>query len=319
MNILITGITGLFGSELAKAFAPMGNLHGLSRASSSKSLLDQAGLTIQWHEGDVLDFNSLLDALLGIDLVIHAAGKVSFLFKDENQLFAVNHQGTANLVNAMLAIGTQKLVHVSSVAALGQVPGQEVYDEKATWVDAPNQSAYALSKYWGELEVWRGEQEGLDVLIINPSVLLGKASYEKSSGAVYGYVKQGNPFFPKGNINYLDVRDAATITRALVEKNAWGERFILSKESRSYQDFFHQVSQAFGVAGPTKSLPNWVIAIGFPVLRLLSLLGLVTAPIHQQVARNAQRMISYRNRKVQDLLGFHYRDLKDTLDWAKST
>lgn len=319
MNILITGITGLFGSELAKVFSPMGNLHGLARASSSKALLDQAELNIQWHEGDVLDFNSLLDALPGIDLVIHAAGKVSFLSKDENQLFAVNHQGTANVVNAMLAIGTQKLVYVSSVAALGQVPMQEVYDEKTTWVDAPNQSAYALSKYWAELEVWRGEQEGLAVLVVNPSILLGKAAYGKSSAAIYGYVQQGNPFFPKGNINYLDVRDAAAITCALVEKNAWGERFILSKESRSYQDFFQQVAQAFGVAAPTKGLPNWVISIGFPILRLLSWLGLGKSPVQQQVARNAQRRISYRNTKVQTLLGFNYRDLKETLDWAKSS
>ena len=318
MNILLTGITGLFGSELAKAFAPMGNLHGLARASSSTALLDQAGLTIQWHEGDVLDFNSLLDALPGIDLVIHAAGKVSFLAKDENQLFAVNHQGTANVVNAMLAMGTRQLVHVSSVAALGQVPGQEVYDEKASWVDVPYQSAYALSKYWAELEVWRGEQEGLDVLVVNPSVLLGKASYGKSSAAIYGYVQQGNPFFPKGNINYLDVRDAAAITHALVEKNAWGERFILTKESCSYRDFFQQVAQAFGVIAPKKGLPNWAISIGFPVLRLLSWLGLGRAPVQQQVARNTQRMISYRNAKVQALLGFHYRELKETLDWAKS-
>ena len=318
MNILLTGITGLFGSELAKAFASMGTIHGLKRASSSTVLLDQAGLTVRWHEGDVSDINSLLEALEGIDLVIHAAGKVSFLPKDEDQLFAVNHQGTANVVNAMLATGTPRLVHVSSVAALGQVPDQEVYDEKASWVDAPNQSAYALSKYWGELEVWRGEQEGLEVLVVNPAVLLGKAAYGQSSSAVYGYVKQGNPFFPMGNINYLDVRDAAAITRALVEKNAWGERYILSKESRSYKDFFQQVAQVFGGIAPTKSLPNWVISFGFPLLRLLSWLGLVSAPVQQQVARNAQRMISYRNTKVQALLAFEYRKLTETLDWAKS-
>jgi nucleoside-diphosphate-sugar epimerase len=318
MNILLTGITGLFGSELAKAFAPMGTIHGLKRASSSTALLDQAELMIHWHEGDVLDFNSLLEALQGVDLVIHAAGMVSFLPKDENQLFAVNHQGTANVVNAMLAIGTQKLVYVSSVAALGQVPEQEVYDEKASWVDASNQSAYALSKYWGELEVWRGEQEGLEVLVVNPAVLLGKAAYGQSSSAIYGYVNQGNPFFPKGNINYLDVRDAAAITRALVEKNAWGERFILTKESRSYQDFFQQVSQVFGGTAPTKSLPNWAISFGFPLLRLLSWVGLVSAPVQQQVARNAQRLISYRNTKVQTLLAFQYRELEETLDWAKS-
>jgi nucleoside-diphosphate-sugar epimerase len=154
--------------------------------------------------------------------------------------------------------------------------------------------------------------------VVNPAVLLGKAAYGQSSSAVYGYVQQGNPFFPKGNINYLDVRDAAAITRALVEKNAWGERYILSKESRSYQDFFQQVAQVFGGTAPTKSLPNWAISFGFPLLRLLSWVGLVSAPVQQQVARNAQRLISYRNTKVQTLLAFQYRELKETLDWAKS-
>ena len=95
----------------------------------------------------------------GMNLVIHAAGKVSFLAKDEKALFQVNQQGTAHVVNAMIAAGIPKLVYVSSVAALGHIPEQEEYDETSTWVDAPDQTAYALSKYRAELEVWRGEQE----------------------------------------------------------------------------------------------------------------------------------------------------------------
>ncbi len=318
MNILITGITGLVGSELARAFSTLGTIHGLKRGGSDLSALGLQGLPIHWHEGDILDFNSLLEAMEGIDLVIHSAGKVSFLPKDEKSLFQVNHQGTAQVVNALLAAGVPKLVYVSSVAALGQVPEQEEYDETSTWVDGPDQTAYALSKYRAELEVWRGEQEGLQVLVVNPALVLGKLAYARSSGALYQLVLKGTPFFPTGNLNYIDVRDVAAITRALVEKEAWGERFVLSKESIPYQTFFQQAAQAFGGSVPKRSLPNGLISWGFPILKTLAWVIGKNFPMTASVARNAQRKTRYNNQKVERYLQFRYRELQDTLSWAKT-
>ncbi len=318
MNILITGITGLVGSELARAFSTLGTIHGLKRGGSDLSALGLQGLPIHWHEGDILDFNSLLEAMEGIDLVIHSAGKVSFLPKDEKSLFQVNHQGTAQVVNALLAAGVPKLVYVSSVAALGQVPEQEEYDETSTWVDGPDQTAYALSKYRAELEVWRGEQEGLQVLVLNPALVLGKLAYARSSGALYQLVLNGTPFFPAGNLNYIDVRDVAAITRALVEKEAWGERFVLSKESIPYQTFFQQAAQAFGGSVPKRSLPNGLISWGFPILKTLAWVIGKNFPMTASVARNAQRKTRYNNQKVERYLQFRYRELQDTLSWAKT-
>lgn len=318
MNILITGVTGLFGSELAREFSTLGNIHGLRRASSDLGAVDLEGLAIHWHEGDVLDFNSLLEAVEGMDVVIHAAGKVSFLPQDERTLFQVNHLGTVNVVNALLATGVSKLVYISSVAALGQVPDQEEYDEKSVWVDVPGHTPYALSKYLAELEVWRGEQEGLEVLVVNPSVILGKVAYERSSGGLYQMVLKGTVFFPAGNLNYIDVRDAAEITRALVEKNAWGERFILSKESRSYDLFFQQAAQVLGGAPPKNKLSNSAISWGFPILKVMSWLVGKKLPFTAQVAKNAQRKTQFSNQKVQRYLNFQYRELQDTLEWAKT-
>ncbi|MEK0442670.1 MAG: hypothetical protein RL403_1648 [Bacteroidota bacterium] len=318
MNILITGITGLVGSELARAFSTLGTIHGLKRGGSDLSALGLQGLPIHWHEGDILDFNSLLEAMEGIDLVIHSAGKVSFLPKDEKSLFQVNHQGTAQVVNALLAAGVPKLVYVSSVAALGQVPEQEEYDETSTWVDGPDQTAYALSKYRAELEVWRGEQEGLQVLVLNPALVLGKLAYARSSGALYQLVLNGTPFFPAGNLNYIDVRDVAAITRALVDKEAWGERFVLSKESIPYQTFFQQAAQAFGGSVPKRSLPNGLISWGFPILKTLAWVIGKNLPMTASVARNAQRKTRYSNQKVERYLQFRYRELQDTLNWAKT-
>lgn len=318
MKILITGVTGLFGCELAREFSALGSIHGLKRESSDLGSVDLEGLDIHWHEGDVLDFNSVLEAVEGMDVVIHAAGKVSFSAQDERALFQVNHQGTINVVNALLAAGVPKLVYISSVAALGQVPDQEYYDENSAWVDVPGHTPYALSKYRAELEVWRGEQEGLEVLVVNPSVILGKVAYERSSGGLYQLVIKGAAFFPTGNLNYIDVRDAAEITRTLVEKNAWGERFVLTKESISYESFFQQAAQVLGGTPPKKRLPNWIISWGFPILKGLSWMLGKKLPLTAQVAKNAQRKTQFSNQKVQRYLNFRYRDLQDTLEWAKT-
>ena len=318
MKILITGVTGLFGCELAREFSALGSIHGLKRESSDLGSVDLEGLDIHWHEGDVLDFNSVLEAVEGMDVVIHAAGKVSFSAQDERALFQVNHQGTINVVNALLAAGVPKLVYISSVAALGQVPDQEYYDENSAWVDVPGHTPYALSKYRAELEVWRGEQEGLEVLVVNPSVILGKVDYERSSGGLYQLVIKGAAFFPAGNLNYIDVRDAAEITRTLVEKNVWGERFVLTKESISYESFFQQAAQVLGGTPPKNRLPNWIISWGFPILKGLSWMLGKKLPLTAQVAKNAQRKTQFSNQKVQRYLNFRYRDLKDTLEWAKT-
>ncbi len=318
MNILITGVTGLFGSELAREFSALGSIHGLRRASSDLRGVDLEGLDIHWHDGDLLDFTSVLEAVEGMDIAIHAAGKVSFSAQDERALFQVNHQGTINVVNALLAAGVPKLVYISSVATLGQVSDQEYYDENSAWVDVPGHTPYALSKYRAELEVWRGEQEGLEVLVVNPAVILGKLAYERSSGSLYQVVVKGAAFFPAGNLNYIDVRDAAEITRALVEKNAWGERFVLSKESMSYEKFFQLATQILGGTPPTKRLPNWIISWGFPILKGLSWLLGKKLPLTAQVAKNAQRKTQFSNQKVRRFLNFRYRELQDTLEWAKA-
>ncbi|MCU0400953.1 MAG: NAD-dependent epimerase/dehydratase family protein [Algoriphagus sp.] len=317
MQILITGITGYFGSQLAKEFSQLGQIHGLKRKNSRLDLLTGSTFQVQWHEGDITDMDSLLDALKGIDLVIHSAGMVSFSPKEEDLLYKINSEGTANVVNAMLATGVKRLVHISSIAAIGRTTQIKEYDENFKWVDSPLNSGYALSKYWGELEVWRAEQEGLETLVINPSVLLGKASYEKSSGSIYQYVLRGNLFFPKGTINYIDVRDAASITRLLVEKNAWGERFILNKECKSYQEFFALVAKIFETKAPSIRISNTLLTLALPIIGILRSLGLSKSPINRQLAINAQQKINYSNAKVQALLNYDYYSLEDTLKWAK--
>lgn len=317
MNILITGITGLFGSQLAREFSHLGMIHGLKKETSSLELLNGVDFPIHWHHGEVSDSDSLLEALAGIDLVIHAAGLVSFNTRDKNRLFQINTTGTANLVNAMLSTGVTKLVHVSSVAAIGRTPELTVLNEDFKWIESTLNSNYAVSKYWAELEAWRGEQEGIDLIVVNPSVLIGKAHYGKSSAALFSYVLKENKFYPKGDLNYIDVRDAARITRILVENQAWGERFILNKESISFREFFNEIGTVFGKKAPSIPLTNWQVAVFSGIVSFLRVFGMNRFPVNNKSAMLSQQKIYFDNSKVQRLLQYPYLPLKESLEWAK--
>ncbi|GMQ30042.1 NAD-dependent epimerase/dehydratase family protein [Algoriphagus confluentis] len=316
MNILITGITGLYGSFLAREFSKLGKIHGLKRKDSKLDLLESLDFEIHWHEGDVRDMESLLSAIRGMDLVIHAAGMVSLHPGEKEGLYAINTQGTAHLVNAMLLEGVGRLLHVSSVAAIGRSQELNVLDENFKWVESPLNTDYAISKYWGELEVWRGQQEGLEVMVLNPSILIGKVDHHRSSTAILEYVINRNKFYPKGDLNYIDVRDAARLARLLVEKEAWGERFILNKESIAYRDFFVKVAEILSLSAPFIPISRKWAGFASFFNRMLKALGIRKSLLNSQTIRIAQQKIFFTNEKVQELLDFRYHSLEDSIRWA---
>lgn len=317
MKILITGITGLLGSYIAREFAGKAEIHGFKRAGSSLRLLEGMDTEIHWHEGNVSDVEELGEAVAGKDLVIHAAGVVSFDSRDEALLYEVNNVGTANLVNAMLSAGSKKLVHVSSVAAIGRSPELSSIDENHKWAESPFNTVYATSKYFGELEAWRGEQEGLDLIVVNPSILLGKVSDDRSSTEIYHYVLDENSYYPKGDLNYLDVRDAAKMIRLLVEKEAWGERFILNNKCISYQDFFKEMAIVFKKKAPAKPATPFLIRLAVFYNGILRRFRLSKNPLNIQTAMIAQQKMFYDNRKILEFLDFKFTTLEDTFRWAK--
>ena len=317
MKILITGITGLFGSYLAKEFSEIGEIYGLARATSSKRLTENFNFPVIWRLGDLAEVDSLEEALQGIDLVIHAAGMVSFDSRDERKLYQVNIIGTANLVNAMLLMGVQKLIYISSVAAIGRSQELLVLDENYKWTESPLNTVYSNSKYYGELEAWRGEQEGLDLLVVNPSILLGKISDDRSSTDIYHYVLEENKYYPSGNINYIDVRDAARITRMLFNSAMWGERFILNAESIAYQKFFQLMAEAFDKKSPSTLVNPITLKIAVFFNQIFRKIGWSKSPLNKKTAMISQQKTFFNNSKVNDLLNFEYRSLKETFYWAK--
>jgi len=252
-----------------------------------------------------------------MDLIIHSAGMVSFDPADEPRLHQVNVNGTTNVVNVMLDLKIKQLIHVSSVAALGRNAENFKVNEQQKWVTSDLNTPYAISKYLGELEVWRAAQEGLKVMVVNPSVLLGKISDDRSSTAIYKYVLKERKFFPKGNLNYIDVRDAADLTLRLYEKGAWNERFILNRESLSYQTFFKSTAAVLGKKAPYLAVPHKMISIANLWFKIRGLWSKEAMPFSRQSMRAAQYPIEFENKKSTHLLDFSYRSLEETLCWAK--
>jgi dihydroflavonol-4-reductase len=320
--ILITGITGLVGSFTAKRFLEAGyKVAGLKRANSDLSLLQGIENQIVWHEGDILDIMSLEKAMANIEYVIHTAAIVSFAPKDRDRMFKTNIEGTANVVNLCLENDIKKLCFVSSVAALGRSISNEKkaenvisIDEKNTWEESPLNSNYAKTKYLAEMEVWRGEAEGLNCVVVNPSLILGEADWNKSSTQLLKYVFDEHKFYPQGNLNYVDVQDVAECILELTTHEISGEKFILSAGEITYKDFFEKVASRFHKKAPNTLVPPALTAI---LWRLETVRTFFTgnAPlITKETALSSSHSFKYPNDKIKQTLGFEFKSLDESLD-----
>jgi nucleoside-diphosphate-sugar epimerase len=269
--ILVTGGTGLVGSYLLYELTRKGHkVKALLRpgkkpyetrklfnciSTENEHLIDQ----VEWVEGDVLDPFSLQKAMQGVDYVYHCAAIISFNPRELKSMLAVNVEGTANVVNACLENGTKKLCHVSSIASLGQAEKGEMIDEKAKWKTSRVNSGYAISKYGGEREVWRGLEEGLNAVIVNPSVIIGAGCHRKATNKLFHNIKNFLPYYVPGINGYVDVRDVVNAMIILMESTVSGERFVLNSENLSLREFFIKIADILGKPHPRIALNSLVM------------------------------------------------------------
>ncbi len=321
---LITGGTGLIGVHLLHACTAAGErIRALYRRGSDRGIVEKVfrhyGLDpgqlmrIEWVEGDMHDMESLKAAMAGIDRVYHAAAMVSFAPGARRELFRVNTQGTANVVNAALLMGIQRICHVSSTAAIGQAPAHVDRDESLSWSSDRHTSPYAASKYEAELEVYRGMAEGLDAVIVNPCVVIGPGIPGRSTMTLLEKLRKGTRFYPPGSNAVVDARDVAQCMRALMERGESGGRYLLVGENISYKDLFSQASEVMGTSPPRHRIPPWTLQIAWRLEWMRYLFGgapLVTRhTVHSAIIHRR-----YSNAKVRALLGLEFRDARETLE-----
>ena len=324
--ILVTGGTGLVGSHLLQALVKEGkNVRAIRRASSdmgmSRKVFDLYSpdpekdfSLIEWVEADIMDIFSLEEAMEGVEDVYHCAAIVSFLPEDRKRLMQINTGGTANVVNAALEKKIRKLCHVSSIAALGRPENQaDLIDEELVWKTSKNNSIYAVSKYGAEREVWRGTAEGLNAVIVNPSIILGFAATSKGSSRIFSTIWEGLKFYPPGINGFVDVRDVVRAMILLMNSDICNERFILSIESIEYKKLFDLISAEMGKPVPRLKVSPIMSGFAWRLEKLRSMVTGIKPLITRETARTATQQYNYSNEKIKKELGFEFTPIEETI------
>jgi len=274
--ILITGATGFLGSNLALKLVEEGEKISAIRRSGSviPTILRPFASLIEWREADILDLFVLEQAFENIDYVYHCAAMVSFEPDDRKQMIRTNTEGTANIVELCARFQVKKLLHVSSVAAIG-IPIQcQMASEMNILELNSSSSGYSISKFESEREVWRAIVEGLNAVIVNPSLILGETNLSNGSGRMFGLVNRGFGLYPPGLTGMISVQNVITCMVGLMKSSVSGERFILSAENFSFKDFFQQAAAHLGRPIPVKEIKPWILSLAGNLSFLFKNLGL---------------------------------------------
>lgn len=316
MKTFVTGASGLLGTYLIHALADKGEkVIALYRKSIPEGFAGQyASDAIEWVKGDILDVCLLQEIMAGCNKVYHCAGMVSFNPSHANALMKINVEGTANVVNVALEAGIEKLVHVSSVAAIGRKRDGQTVSEASKWDDNLNPSVYGLSKYKGELEVWRAIAEGLNAVIVNPVIILGKGNWDLGSSATFKNAYNGFPWYTEGVSGFVDAADTVKAMMLLMESVIQGERFILSAENRTYRSVFTEMAQAFGSKPPHLKVTPLLASMVWRLERVKGWLLGKEPLLTKETAETAQQAVNFDNSKILAALpGFSFKPVSETI------
>lgn len=311
--ILVTGATGFLGAELIHQLTGQGiRVRAIKRSNAAVPVLLVDNTMIEWATSDINDLSALEDAMEGISQVYHCAAIISFNPADKMKLLRVNIEGTSNVVNLCAELGI-RLLHVSSVAALGLAKKGRPITENDYWDYDSEAHTYAISKYEGEMEVWRGIAEGLDALIVNPSVIIGAAAGYKGSGTLFKMVKNGLSYYTSGSTGFVDVSDVAKCMIFLMNSENSGERYTVSAENISYKDLFSAIAQGFGLKGPTREAQPWKLALAWRLVKIASLVTGRPSPLTKATVKSSLTTSIYSNEKIKQTTGIEFKPLQQTI------
>ncbi|MCE2996655.1 MAG: NAD-dependent epimerase/dehydratase family protein [Cyclobacteriaceae bacterium] len=314
--VVVTGATGLVGSFLIQKLADANEqVIAFHRKKPNTNQLHSA--SIKWMECDILDIDKLTECIPESATVIHCAAHVSFDPRKRDELFKTNVEGTANVVN-VCSLKHARLIHVSSVAALGRQKGLYEVDETAQWVDSPLNSSYGESKHQAELEVYRGIEEGLSATIVCPSFILAPSDWDQSSSQIFKYIWQERLFYSGGFANYVDVRDVVEILfRLYLQADVHqGVRMIASGGSISYRELFSKIAERFEKRAPRIKINDSLLHTIARLEEIRCFLTRSTPLITRESVKSAGEKFIYSNKKSLNVLGMKYHSLEETLEFC---
>jgi dihydroflavonol-4-reductase len=323
--ILVTGGTGFIGSYLLYSLVNDGcEVKALYRESSSFAMTkrifgymsdvpEKLFAQIQWVKGDLLDIHSLSEALQGIDEVYHCAAIISFDPREREKMIRSNIDGTSNLVNACLVSGVRKFCHVSSIAALGRAEKDGLIDEQTQWKPSRHNSGYAISKYGAEREVWRGAAEGLQVVIVNPSIILGAGKPSQSSVRFLIVLRKYSRFYTNGINGYVDVRDVVKIMRILMESSITNKRFVLNSQNLTYRELISHIAMECDRTLPKIRIPRIALSLAWRLEKLRSMFTGNRPLVTRETARTSLNNNRYSSAEVIKELTIEFIPIRQTI------
>jgi nucleoside-diphosphate-sugar epimerase len=311
--ILVTGATGFLGSEVAKQLAESGeHVRCIKRSTSVIPPLLSAYPQIEWVEADMLDIFALEDALEGVIKIYHCAAWVSLKQADKKPMIYANVTGTANLVNLCLGRSV-KLVHVSSIAAIGQAkPGELITENHHLDATAEN-DGYAISKLESEMEVWRGIAEGLNAVIVNPSLIIGANAGTAGSGQLFETVRAGLKFYTSGSAGFVDVEDVAKCMIALMYSDITAERYIINAENRGFKQITAEIAECFSIQPPSVFARPWMMDIAWRGAAVIAAITGKAPAIDKIAALSASQNRDYDNSKIKAAIGIEFKPVSKTI------
>jgi nucleoside-diphosphate-sugar epimerase len=327
--IFVTGGTGLVGAHLLYELTLAGkSVKALKRETSDLQQVlkifsyysdnpNELFKQIEWINGDILDYFRLEKLLEGVSEIYHCAAIVSFDPKERKRMITNNVEGTANLVNAALENEVKKFCHVSSVAALGKLDEQHLITEETNWVPSKKISGYSESKFFSETEVWRGIEEGLDAVIVNPSIILGPANWETGSAKMFKTVWDGMKFYTRGVTGFVDVRDVVKAMILLMDEQYFekikNQRFLISSENLSYETVFCQIADALGKPRPKYNATGGLMEMVWRLLWITSLLTRKSPLITRETAANSNVKRKFDGSKIKNYFDFEYLPVSESI------
>ena len=323
--ILVTGGTGIVGAHLllkcveqnTKVVATYRREESLKKI---KTLFENQSpnhlkhfKTIEWIKAPLNDLTLLNNAFKNIDYVYHCAAKVTLADSRIEKLMKSNVEGTANIVNTSIKHKIKKLVYVSSIAAIGAEKNIITVDEDSSWNSDQNHTAYAYSKYGAELEVWRGSQEGLNVVIVNPGVILAGELWGRSTATLFRDVANGMRFYPTGSAAVVTVEDVVNVLMKLMESDILNERFILVAKNISQKELLSKIATSIGIKPPNIPLKKWFLYSVFLFEKIFKLIGIRKNFLSIALIETLTSNQKYKGSKICGAINFHYSNIDETI------
>ena len=323
--ILITGGTGLVGSHLLYKLTEKGhNVRAIYRSKEKiktvkhvfsyyTKQVEDLFLKIEWVEANINDIPSLTTAFKDITKVYHCAAFISFDPRDYNELRHINIEGTANIVNFCISNSIEKLCYVSSIATTGNNESNAIITENSHWNPEEDHSLYAITKYGAEMEIWRGTQEGLNTVIVNPGIIIGPGFWRSGSGSLIKAVYKGISHYTNGTVGFVAVKDVVLLMIKLMESNVQNERFILISENLSYKNFFTKVAIQLHVKAPKKEASKILLSIAWKLDWLRSFLKHKRRRLTKHTAKSITSISYYSSEKIITELNYTFTPIEESI------